>query len=366
MRGDPMTKALLHHEKIPTSIKGAVAYRIRHASHDVQGKPTESTGLVIAPEAPGEGRRVMSWAHGTTGSGDAACPSAQPDPARELTLYFAPGSTTQIDYGVPGLQKFVDDGWVVVATDHQGLGTPGVHQYTVNRTNGIDAVTIVHAARELPVGAGDRFGVIGWSEGGGAAAAAVELDPSDYGDCTIVGAAAMSPGVAIVAVKQPGIGTALGSGAPLPPDGHLFMILAGTVAAYPETLSLDDVFTPVGRRVWDAGWNTQPTHHFSDTLARAFKHEGPVMHFDTSKLDAWMKAFTESSATLRTPIAPVLVLRDAQLDDGPCPTPWQLGYIEAVKALGGDITETVYPACDHFALPSHSIDHAREWLASKF
>jgi len=31
---------------------------------------------------------VMSWCHGTTGLGDAACPSAQPDPARELITYF--------------------------------------------------------------------------------------------------------------------------------------------------------------------------------------------------------------------------------------------------------------------------------------
>ena len=361
-----MAKVLLHHDKIATSIKGAVAYRIRYASYDMNGVPTESTGLVIAPDAPGDNRRVMSWAHGTTGIGDASCPSAQPDPACELTLYFAPGSTTQIDYGVPGLQKSIDEGWVVVATDYQGIGTPGVHQYTVNRTNAIDCVTIVHAARELPVGAGTKFGVVGWSQGGGAAAATVELDPADYGELEIVGTACMSPGVPIIALKSPGLGSAVGGGGPIPPDDHLFMILAGTAAAFPDTLSLDDVFTPVGKKVFDAGWNTQGTHHLADSLSRAFKHEGPVMAIDQSKLPAWFEAFTQGSATLRKPVAPVLVLRDAQDDNGPCPTPWQLGYIEAVKALGGDITETVYPACDHFALPAHSIDHSREWLASKF
>lgn len=361
-----MSKVLLHHEKIETSIEGAIAYRIRYASHDLKGRPTESTGLVVAPAGAGENRRVMSWAHGTTGIGDASCPSAQPDPARELTLYFAPGSTTQIDYGIPGLQASIAAGWVVVASDHQGLGTPGVHQYTVNRTNAIDAVTIVHAARELPVGAGTRFGMIGWSQGGGAAAAAVELDPADYGDCEIVGAACMSPGVPIIAMKQPGLGSAVGGGGPIPPDGHLFMIFAGMVAAFPDTLSLDDVMTPVGKKVFEAGWNVQPTHHLNDSLTRAFKHEGPVMAVDPSKLPAWLQAFTESSATLRRPIAPVLVLRDAQDDNGPCPTPWQLGYIDAIKALGGDITETVYPDDDHFSLPTSSIDHAREWLASKF
>ena len=361
-----MHRVLIDHEKIETSVAGAVAYRVRYRSHDLRGVATESTGLVVAPDGPGEDRKVLSWAHGTTGIGDAGCPSAQPDPARELTLYFAPGSTTQIDYGVPGLQKFIDDGWVVVATDYQGLGTPGVHQYTVNRTNAIDAVTIVHAARELPVGAGTRFGVMGWSQGGGTAAAAVELDAADYGDLDVVGSAAMSPGVPIIGLQQPGLGTALGGGGPLPPDGHLFMILAGTAAAFPDTLSLDDVFTAVGRRVFDAGWDTQPTHHMNDSLARAFRHEGPVMAVDTSKLPAWVQAFKEGSATLRKPVAPVLVLRDAQDDNGPCPTSWQLGYIESVRALGGDVAEKVYPDDDHFSLPGSSVDDAREWLDARF
>lgn len=360
-----MTGAVLSQEEIPTSIKGAVAYRITYASHDLKGRPTESTGLVIAPAAAGENRRVMSWAHGTTGLGDAGSPSAQPDPARELTLYFTPGSETQIDFGIPGLQQFIDDDWVVVATDYQGLGSSGVHQYTVNRTNGIDAVTIVKAARELPVGAGRKFGVIGWSQGGGSAAATVELDEADYGDLEIIGAVCMSPGVPSIALKLPGLGSALG-GNDIPPDGHLFMILIGMATAFPDTLSLDDVLTPVGRRVFEQGWNTQPVHHFSDTLGRAYKHEGQVMAVDPSKIAAWLQAFNDASAAQRKPIAPVLVQIDRQMEDGPCPVPWQLGYIDAITELGGDISSTTYPDDDHFSLPQHAIGEAREWLAAKF
>lgn len=360
-----MSRTLLHHESIPTSIAGANAHRIRYHSHDLHGRPTESTGLVIAPSAPGEDRRVMSWTHGTTGMGDAGCPSTQPDPARELTLYFSPGSTTEIDYGIPGLQGFIDEGWVVVATDYQGLGTPGVHHYTVNRTNAIDGVTIVAAARELGVGAGARFGVIGWSQGGGAAAATVELDPADYGDTEIVGAVCMSPGVPSIALRVPGLGSALG-GSDIPPDGHLFMILAGMVAAFPDTLSLDDVFTAVGRRVYEHGWNDQPVHHLSDVLARACRHEGQVMAVDMSKMAAWMAAFDGASAAQRRPIAPVHVQIDGQIADGPCPLPWQLGYIDAITKLGGEITSTTYPDDDHFSLPQHAIDDARAWLAARF
>jgi pimeloyl-ACP methyl ester carboxylesterase len=359
-----MTTALISSEKITTSIANADAYRIHYHSRDVNGIPTESTGLVIAPSAPSENRKVMSWAHGTTGLGDAACPSAQPDPARELVTYFESGSQTQIDYGIPGLQSFIDDGWIVLATDYQGLGTPGIHHYTVNRSNARDAVNIVHAAREMKIGAGTRFGVIGWSQGGGAAAATVELDADDYDGLEIVGAVAMSPGVPIIAVKLPGLGTAL-SGAAIPPDGHLFMILGGMATAFPDTLSLDDVFTPAGKQIFEANWNTQPVHHLSDILGRAFKHQGPVMEVSKEKLPTWLDAFTRGSATLKKPIAPVHVLIDAQYD-GPCPLPWQEGYINSIKALGGEITSTSYPNDDHFSLPQSSVNEAREWLEAKF
>jgi len=307
----------------------------------------------------------MSWAHGTTGLGDAGCPSAQSNPACELTLYFAEGSQTEIDFGVPGLESFIDDGWVVVATDYQGLGTPGRHQYTVNRTNAIDAVTIVHAARELPVGAGTKFGVTGWSQGGGAAAASVELNPEDYGDLQIVGAVCMSPGVPFIGLSLPGVGSSLAD-TEIVPDAHLVMSLVGLATAFPDRLSIDDVLTPVGKRIVDASWNVQGVHHLNDTLARAYAHEGAIIKIDKSKFPQWIESFKEASAALRAPIAPVLVLSDEQIAMGPVPVAWQKGYVTAVEALGGEITTKSFPDDDHFSLPQSSINDAKAFLASKF
>lgn len=85
--------------------------------------------------------------------------------------------------GVPGLQGFIDDGYVVCATDYQGLGSPGQHRYIVTRTQARDAVYLVHAARMLgDRGAGNRVGSVGWSQGGGASAAVAELDSEDCRD----------------------------------------------------------------------------------------------------------------------------------------------------------------------------------------
>lgn len=362
-----MSSVLIKQEEISTPIRGAVAYRVHYHSHDVNGRPTESTGLVIAPVAPGENRKVFTWAHGTTGMGDAACPSSQPDPACELILYFESGSESTIDYGIPGLQTFIDEGWVVTATDYQGMGTPGAHQYTVNRTNAVDTIAIVHAAREMNVGAGTKVGVSGWSQGGGTAAATGELDAADYGDLEIVGIAAMSPGVPAVAIKLPGMATSLSSsGPPTAPDPHLFMMLGSMTEAFPGTLSLDDVFTDLGKKIYRENWNTATVHHFGDILSRNFNLYGPMLAVNKDKMPSWFKAFETVSAAQKKPICPVLVLVDGQDPEGPVPLAWQHGYIDAITALGGDITSSTYPHDDHFSLPQACIHEARTWLNSKF
>ena len=146
--------ALISSTPLATSVPGAEAWHIRYRSHDQRGREHEVTGIVFAPRDRGTDAPIVTWCHGATGIGDVACPSAQPDPAPELTVYFSPDATTQIDYGVPGIAGLIEDGYVVFAADYQGLGTPGIHQYNVNRTTALDALYAAHAAREMGIGAG--------------------------------------------------------------------------------------------------------------------------------------------------------------------------------------------------------------------
>jgi len=78
-------------EPIKTSLKGAQAWRIAYISSDVAERKTISTGLIIAPTgpAPKEGRPIMAWAHGTTGSAQNCGPSQIIDPTRALNQYFS-------------------------------------------------------------------------------------------------------------------------------------------------------------------------------------------------------------------------------------------------------------------------------------
>ena len=358
---------LLSHKEIGTEIKGARAWKVRYVSKDVNDVLTEVTGLVIAPEEKGKDRKVMTWCHGTTGIGDAACPSAQPNPARGFLTYFDTPSTQQIDCGVPGLQGWIDDGYVVCATDYQGLGSPGQHQYVVNRTQARDAVYLVHAARKMDdVSAGTKFGGAGWSQGGGAAAAVAELDPADYGDLKLVGTVPMSPGVASIAYGMPKGLTAALSDPSIPPDGHLLMVLASFQVANPDELKLSDYFTPLGIEIIETSWNIQPVHHFGDTVARLFRLKGAIMQSKPTNLDRWQAAITAGSAATHKPVSPVLMCMDTFDGGTVVPVSWQEAYAEKVKELGGTIEIKEYPKDDHFSLPNSCAPDAREWLNGLF
>lgn len=352
-----------HREEIDTSITGAKAWHIRYSSRDYQGNPTQSTGLVIAPAGAGADRPILTWAHGTTGIGDAACPSSQPDPARELTIYFTPESTRFIDYGIPGLQDFIDAGWIVCATDYQGLGTPGMHHYMVNRTNALDAVTIAHAARSMDIGAGTQLGCMGWSQGAAAAAAVAELDEQDYGDLTLVGIVPMSPGL-IPLANTASLGSALG-GPEGPPDPHMIMLLAGAAAAHPE-LHLSDVLTPLGVSIIEGAWNTQPVHHLGDTLGRLYRLEGAIVEVNHQAVPAWETAILGGSALQRKPVCPVFVAVDTFDGGTVVPVPWQQDYIAKVQAMGGTVTSKEYPHADHFRLPGMCVADAFAWMKPHF
>jgi pimeloyl-ACP methyl ester carboxylesterase len=355
------------HERhqIATNIRGARAWRIKYSSQDAHGIATESTGLVIAPSAGGSNLPVVTWAHGTTGLSDVACPSAQPDPARELTVYFSPESTQSIDYGVPGLQGFIDQGWIVCATDYQGLGTPGMHHYTVNTTNAIDSVSIVHAARAMDIGAGTEFGCMGWSQGGGAAAAAAELEAALYGELTLVGTVPISPGVGKIAMANP-VGPAQAiTNADVPPDPHLVMLLIGA-AAENRNLRLSDAFTPLGVSIIEEAWNTQPVHHFGDTITRLYRLKGAIIKFQPGVMPAWLAAIEAGSAAQKKPVCPLLVCMDTFDGGTVVPVAWQSDYIKAMQALGGDVSVKEYPNDDHFSLPTSCIADATAWLKPLF
>ena len=232
----------------------------------------------------------------------------------------------------------------------------------VNRTQARDAVYLAHAARRLDIGAGTTLGCMGWSQGGGAAAAVAELDAEDYGALRLIGTVPMSPGVAAIVLNEPPGLLAVLANASGPPDSHLVMMLAGTQVANQAALSLSDVFTPLGVEIIESAWNIQPIHHLNDTIARLFRLKGPVIHSQPVNFEKWRQAIIAGSAATRKPVAPVLVCIDSLAGGTAVPVPLQTAYVNRVKELGGSVEIREYPHDDHFTLPQSCVVTARDWL----
>src|SRR5207302_383600 len=98
---------------------------------------------------PKGGRKVLAWAHGTVGGARICAPSEQPNPAQNLVDYYSFASPCAVDVGVPALTTFLQRGYVVAATDYQGLGGPGVHQYVVGATEARNVLDSVKAAQHI-------------------------------------------------------------------------------------------------------------------------------------------------------------------------------------------------------------------------
>lgn len=179
-------------------VEGGTAHRLLYVSARPDGTPAVSGAMAFIPDspAPPEGRPVLAWAHGTVGMGDACAPSRSPNGTNDMAGW---------------LEQALSLGWVVIATDYVGLGTPGPELYLVAQAEVNDIVHSVQAVRAWDLAdAGDRYAVYGHSQGGHSALwaghLAQQVDPS----LTLVGVAAAAPAALLPEVVSAQWDTAVG------------------------------------------------------------------------------------------------------------------------------------------------------------
>jgi pimeloyl-ACP methyl ester carboxylesterase len=124
-------------------------------------------------DAPAGGWPIVAWAHGTVGTADKCAPS------------FAGRSDRDVQY----LSSWLKAGFAVVATDYQGLGTPGGHPYLAAKPEGYSVLDSVRAVRDRD-GLGERALLVGQSQGAGAAFATAAVAGSYAPDVKLIGTVA--------------------------------------------------------------------------------------------------------------------------------------------------------------------------------
>lgn len=216
VRSEP---AVFHLDPLKALRAPAAVHRIMYRSSDRLGTPIAVTGTVLVPHNAWSGdgpRPLVAYAVGTQGLGDQCAPSRQLAAGTEYEGLFIKGLLAR--------------GYAVVVTDYQGLGTPGVHTYISREVTGRAVLDGIRAAQALPAaGLADDgpVAITGYSQGGGAAAAAAELAPSYAPELDVEG---------VVAGAIPGDLDAVAHNL----DGSLYFAFLGyAVAGLAESYDID-------------------------------------------------------------------------------------------------------------------------------
>ncbi|MEU1039137.1 lipase family protein [Streptomyces sp. NPDC005551] len=187
------------------------ATRLMYKSTDSNGQPVAVTGAYIEPSAAWKGggpRPLVALASGTMGQGDQCAPSM----ALQYPLTLR-GETVSIAYEDLAIYKLLSTGAAVVVTDYVGLGaTDRLHTYVNRLDQGhalLDAARAAHTVPGASITPDSRVGLYGYSQGGGASAAAAELQSLYAPDVKIAGTYAGAPPADLTATMKGIDGSAL-------------------------------------------------------------------------------------------------------------------------------------------------------------
>ena len=336
---DPINKA---------PVAGITSTQVLYRSTDALGAPMAVTGTVLVPDAPWTGpgsRPLVSYAVGTRGVGDDCAPS--------YTL--AQGA----DYEGLFIKAAVDQGWAVAISDYQGLGTPGLHTYMVGPAQGHAVLDMARAAQRLPgtgLSSATPVGLMGYSQGGGAAGWAAELAGSYAPDLKIKGS---------VLGGVPGDLAATAEFL----DGSLavaFALMAaiGLDAAYPE-LNLENYLNARGQELIETSQDLclVDVDGFGTLIDTAFTDIDDYVTTNPLDTTAWQARLEGTKLGKARPNAPVLQYHGAIDEIVPFPQAADLRRTWCTK--GTTVDWNVLPAEHVLGLVQGQV-LAIPWMSSRF
>ena len=329
---------LIRSEPLPAPV-GVRGWRILYHSRTLADADIAVSGTVFAPTtpAPPTGRPVVAWAHGTTGSGDSCAPSTDLQPLN----------------GIEDGTALLAAGDVIVASDYEGLGTPGPHPYLVGASEARSVLDAVRAAIHLPeAGTGNAFAVFGHSQGGQAALAVGQLAATYAPDLHLIAAAATAPPTDLTALTARlthldyGIAYLVEAAAgysATDPSANLSAILTPKAAAslpLLETGCTDDLITAY------AGMSIQDT----------FIH-------DPRTTPPWSTGFARAAIDRLPGDLPILILQGSQ--DPIVSADITTATVHRLCAAGDLVDYHLYPEAAHNVVPA-AADDLNTWLAGRF
>lgn len=317
----------------PEMPAAAEAVRILYSSTDWRWNSGQVavSGTLFLPQGapPAGGWPLLAWAHGTLGISDACAPSW----------------TGFRDRDAAYMNRWLEQGFAVVATDYQGLGGPGPHPYSQWQAEGRSVLDSIRAARHARPGqiSGETF-LAGQSQGGGAALGTATLVAEYASDLDILGAVITAPN-----------STYPDGPVSLPPRSSSVMFLAfATGGLRDDGPRIEDILTPDGLEL--LGVARRGCTRDIVMRARELGVDSPLDLLTVSPdVLAGLRLPTTDLPLVRTGFPVMLATGQA---DETIPPMRQYAVASALCAAGNDVSWRVYDGMGHDGVMHRSLDDA--------
>lgn len=338
---------LLRREVIPKLVPNATTYRVLYTSTDLGGQRRAVSGVIVVPNAPApsSGRPVVVYTHGTVGVAPRCAPSLQPTSKQSLLF--------------EGGRELVAAGYVIAASDYQGLGTAGPHPYLVSEVEATNSLDIARAARHLDAAqASDSVAVWGHSQGGHAAIATGQLARTYAPELHLVGVAAGAPPSDMVEMFSANTRTTVGK-------VLIAMAMSSWAAVYHDA-SLDQVLKPAARSaVRDIARNClYGPGQLLASMPGALVLKVSFLSAPPWKTEPWATIARDNSLGDDPVDAPVLVVQSDA--DTIIPAAITKKFVQRLCAAGTSVEFHELHGVSHLDTGHDAVPTLLPWLAARF
>ena len=323
-----------------TGLSGTMS-RVMYTSTSESGQTIAVTGLIAIPNGtpPSGGWPVITWAHGTTGIADSCAPSLKPDEFTQLA------------------NPILEAGYLVVASDFEGLGTPGRHPYISGNSEAYGTLDIVKAAQVFPgANASKNYVVWGHSQGGHAAMFAGHDAEAYAPDLNLKGVVAGAPPSQLLLINA-----ALQKS---PYKYYILMAAAGLNAAAGDTnASLEKVLTPAGL---DFLKNVDTMCTSDLSKASAGVDVASLQLADPATVPEWNLLLSNNDpGTFTAPIpAPLLIIHGG--NDEQIPVVSSAALFDQMCKIGQVEQRWVFAGQSHAGVIAPSFSSMITWIGDRF
>jgi alpha-beta hydrolase superfamily lysophospholipase len=329
-------------DKDPDSDIWHAARVLYHSTSGDTGQQTVVSGSVFVPKTPVPqgGWPVVAFGHGTVGIDEPCAPSLSPS-LLNMTVWVV---------------ALIKKGYAVAFTDYQGLGAPGVHPYTDNKTEGLNVIDSVRALRNTFPDVSNRWAAFGGSQGGGAVWGADEQAATYAPELDLVGVVAMSPAADVSGIVDKAMAQKLTTD-----QAPAWFPLVEVLGRLHPDFNRDEYRSGAAAKYWEILTSCSGPKSLDRNAAAAELKDSDLMPRSPEAADRMRTLLHQWALPQQRISAPLSIIyggKDTLID-----TQWTTDAIARACALGGPIVWDLQPDKGHGDV---DISNQFDWLADRF